>query len=410
MNSDLDHFLPIGNIFENVKNILFQDKNHIQNNQLNRKFTLNNFHTLDYLHAIEPHISTKMISTHNYSEIKNLASHFSEDITSFFGFETRLNSTSTRSDYLFAVSSKKGERESLVNLIRNGNLPESFMKKDEWQRVGNLVESWADPNSLLYNKIRGLWLEFDTADAQNDIPVPGIFIHTVPIRIDTPSDIEECSWLTQIALPILAGKPLSKNIEKQILTAFEKLPENAVVFQAAVMLSRHETGVRIVVMKLKPKQIVSYLKEIGWNGDEKELSALIDDLEKHVTRINLQIQIDESGINPKVGMECNFSPDRLHLETKWSDFLDYLIEKKLCLPEKKSMLLGFAGVEQEDTSYDFNFTTYKIAAKMHDNDFSRALVRYLNHIKINYATDCPLEAKAYPGIRLFGQEKDASYQ
>lgn len=410
MNTGLNPSFSVGNVFENVRNIFFHGKNQIQNNQLMRKIVLKSTHTVDYLHALEPHISKDLISTKNYTEIKDLASHFSEGITSFFGFETRLNSTSTRSDYLFAVSSKKGEREALLNLIRNGNLPESFMKKEEWQRVGNLVESWADPTSTLHNKIRGLWLEFDTADTHNEAPVPGIFIHTVPIRIDTSSDIKECSWLTRIALPILAGKTLSKNIEKQLLTAFEKLPENAVVFQAAVMLSRHETGVRIVVMKLKPKQIVSYLKEIGWNGDEKELSALIDDLEKHVTRINLQIQIDESGINPKVGMECNFSPDRLHLETKWPDFLDYLIEKKLCLPEKKSMLLGFAGVEQEDTSYDFSFTTYKIAAKMHDNDFSSALVRYLNHIKINYATDCPLEAKAYPGIRLFGREKDVSYQ
>lgn len=410
MNTGLNPSFFAGNVFENVKNIFFHEKNFLQKTPNTTKLFLKNTHTVSYLQTIEPYISKDLISADNYSEIKNLASQFSDDITSFFGFETRLNSTSTRSDYLFAVSSKKGEREALLNLIRNGNLPESFMKKEEWKRVGHLVESWADPTSALHNKIRGLWLEFDTADTHNEAPVPGIFIHTAPIRIDTSSDIKECSWLTRIALPTLAGKPLSKNIENQLLTAFEKLPENAVVFQAAVMLSRHETGVRIVVMKLKPKQIVSYLKEIGWNGDEQELSALIDDLEKHVTRINLQIQIDENGINPKVGMECNFSPDHLHLETKWSDFLDYLIEKNLCLPEKKQMLLEFAGVDQEDTTHDFSFTSYKIAAKMHDNDFSSALVRYLNHIKINYATDCPLEAKAYPGIRLFGQEKDISYQ
>jgi len=410
MNFGLDSTSQIGNVFENVKNVFFREKNHLQHIITQQQLALKTTHTIDYLHTIEPNISKKLISTNNYTEIKNLANHLSGNITSFFGFETRLNSTSDRSDYLLAVSSKSGEREELLRLIKSGNLPESFMNKDEWKKVGDLVETWSKPKSTLNKNIRGLWLEFDTASPDNEIPIPGIFLHTIPLRIDTPSDINNVTWLTREALPILAGGPLSSTIETHFIKALEKLPENAVVFQAAVMLSRKETGIRIVAMKIPPQQIVSYLKEIGWNGNEEELSALINEIQTHVSRINVQIQIDNNGINPRIGLECNFSPDSLHLETKWSNFLDYLIEKNLCIPEKKSMLLDFVGVNQEDPSYDFNFTSYKVAAKIHDNDFSSALVRYLNHIKISYNNNGAIDAKAYPGIRLFGREKDVSYQ
>jgi len=410
MNFGLESTRQIGNVFENVKNAFSQERQSLHHMILPSQFCVKTNYTIEYLQTIEPHISKQLISSKNYSEIKNLANHLHGNITTFFGFETRLNSTSNRSDYLLAVSSKNGEREALLQLIKSGNLPETFMKKDEWKKVGDLVEAWSNPQSSLNNNIRGLWLEFDTANEDNATPIPGIFLHTIPLRIDTPEDITKVSWLTREALPLLSGGTLSETIEQHLIDALTKLPKNAVVFQAAVMLSREETGIRIVAMRIPPHKIVSYLKEIGWTGNKEELSSLIDEITAHASRINVQIQIDNKGISPRIGLECNFSPDRLHEESKWSDFLDYLIDKNLCLPEKKNMLLEFVGVNQEDPAYEFDFISYKAAAKMQDSRYSSALVRYLNHIKISYNKEGEIDAKAYPGIRLFGREKDVSYQ
>ncbi len=367
-----------------------------------RTFSLKSTNAVNYLSSVESYISKQLISSQNYAEIKTLASQLTGNITSFFGFETRLNSRDARSDYLFAVSKKKGEREALVNLLQNGTLPKIFSQKQEWQRIREFAKEWADPSSVLYNNICGLWFEFDIADSSSEIPVPGIFMQTKPLRIDTPEDIEKCTWITRIAMPLLIGQPISETLERRFLNCIEQLPEGASLFHVAVMLSRASSAIRLVINRMRPDQIVPYLKSIGWSDNENEgLSKLLEELQDHTTRINLHVSIGDN-IDPKIGLECNFSPDQYNMETKWSKFFDYLIEKGLCLPEKKSALLGFPGVEQEDISHNFNLESYITAVKISHNDFSKALVRYINHVKISYAPNHSLEAKAYPGVRLFG--------
>jgi hypothetical protein len=179
---------------------------------------------------------------------------------------------------------------------------------------------------------------------------------------------------------------------------------------AGVMLSRSTSGVRLIITRICPTKIIPYLTALGWSDNNKEVSTLLKELEEQVTRLVLHINITETGIDPKIGLECSFSPDLYHLETRWSAFFDYLVKKKVCLPEKKEALLQFSGVQQENPRYDFNLTSYKAAARLSDNDFSSALVRYISHIKFISKPNSPLEAKAYSGVRLFGRPHESTGQ
>jgi hypothetical protein len=82
--------------------------------------------------------------------------------------------------------------------------------------------------------------------------------------------------------------------------------------------------------------------------------------------------------------------------------MEYLVNKELCNPDLRSALLNFPGVEQENTEYNFDLDSYIPSVKLPDNNFSKAIVRYLSHIKISYEPNMNIEAKAYTGIRLFG--------
>ncbi len=377
-----------------------------------RKLSLKNLTATQYLSSVEPFISSELISAQNYDEIKALTTHFTGGITSFFGFETRLNSSDARSDYLFAVSSLRGEREALAGLFTNGSLPEEFLSKREWQNVGKFAAAWADPSSVLYNKVLGLWFEFDTP-VSSETPMPCIFIHSAPMRIDTPEDIQKCAWLTQTALPLLTGHELSENMTQRLLQAIEQLPQGATLFNVGVMLSRSTSGVRLVFNRMKPNQIIPYLISLGWADENNGLTQLIKELEAAASRIVLHINITENGVDQKIGLECAYHPDQYNLETRWETFFDYLIEKNACLPEKKALLLDFLGVEQDDATQEFDLTSHQAAVRIQQNDFSAALVRYISHIKISYKPSHPIEAKAYPGVRLLGQTKTntgASYQ
>ena len=367
-----------------------------------RKPSLKDLNAAQYLSSVESYIPEELISSQNYTEMKKLASYFIGGITSFFGFESRLNSPEARADYLFAVSSQKGEREALANLIRSGELPEEFMNKPEWQNACKFVLEWVNPDSILYNKVLGLWFEFDMIEKSSETPVPCIFLHTTPLRIDTPEDMKKFTWLTDTALPLLTGHHVSENIERQLLQAVQQLPEGAVLMDAGVMLSRSTSGVRLIIARICPTKIIPYLTALGWSDDNKEVPTLLKELGQQVTRLVLHINITETGIDSKIGLECSFSPDLYHLETRWSAFFDYLVKKRVCLPEKKEAAITFPGVEQEDPSYNFNLTSYKAAARLSDSDFSSALVRYISHIKLIYKTNSPLEAKVYSGVRLFG--------
>jgi hypothetical protein len=375
-----------------------------------RKPSMKRLHTVDYLSSLQPHIPKELISSDNYSEMLHLASSFKGPMTSFFGFETRLNAPEAKADYLFAISSLKNERETLATLIKNKSLPDEFLRRSEWQNISNFIREWANPQSILYHHILGMWFEFDITECSSEPIVPCIFLHTIPLRIKPQEDKEKIRWLTQHALPLLTGEKISEKIEKNVHLAIQHLPDNALIIDAGVMLSRQNPAIRLIVTKIHPHHIIPYLEKIGWSDEHDTFLLLLKELQQHVSRLVLHITVTENGIDQKIGVECSFTSDRYHLETRWTAFFEYLIKKGLCLEEKKDALLQFMGVEQEDMKRKFDTTNYQPSVKIQNDDFSSALVRYISHIKLVYEPNHKLIAKAYPGVRLFGSTNPSSFE
>jgi hypothetical protein len=388
----------------------FQNRNRyiVETVQL-RKPSLKDLNAARFLSFVESSISEDFISSDNLIEMQKLASCFSGSITSFFGFESHLTSPNARADYLFAVSSMRGERDALAKLVREKTLPKEFIDKPEWQNTCRFVLEWADPDSLLYQNVLGMWFEFDMVENSLETPVPCIFLHTIPLRITTEEDKEKISWLTKRALPLVTGKKIPEKIEQNLFQAIQRLPKDALVMDAGVMLSRPASGVRLIIAKIQPKQIIPYLTKLGWSEESEQLPMLLKDLAHQVSRVVLHITITENGVDQKIGLECSFAPDKYHLETRWRSFFNYLVKKGLCLPEKKDALLEFIGVDQDDTKRIFDTTSYRPIVKFENNDCSGALVRYISHIKLVYEPNQVLSAKAYPGVRLFGCPNTPSY-
>lgn len=126
----------------NLENILKQHREKLETTKLFKELPHGWIKPSDYLRLIASHIPEELISSQNFTEIKNLASNLNDDLTSFFGFETRLMNPDARSDYLIAVSALKGEREALVNLLEKGNLPKNFLNRSEWQQLHNFALNW----------------------------------------------------------------------------------------------------------------------------------------------------------------------------------------------------------------------------------------------------------------------------
>ncbi len=397
LEGDLKADMNVGELQQTSETTLMK-----KDSSLQKHVSFNRFAPVDYLKHIESSIPPELISPENYKTICHLASFFNENITSFFGFETRLHKTDGCADYLFAISSKKGEREALLKLLKEKQLPPSYHQHKDWKQIETFTESWCNPISILHKKVLGLWFEFDTAYKEPDVFVPGLFVQIKPIIKTDTGIVEDFSWINNELFPALTGKTLSEKNIDMINQSIQNLPDKSILLFVAAMISRETSTIRTTI-KMNYNQIVPYLKSLGWKDKDDGLQQLLNEVHQHSSRIILHLDIGEE-INPKIGLECSFAPDLYHYEVRWVDFFEYLIDKGACLPEKKKQILSFMGVDLKDDTSKFNLESFFPAVKFNDGNYSGALVRYLSHFKIQYLPGKPIAAKAYPGVRLFGKK------
>ena len=392
--NDILSLEPVGELNQISDSVMFKDDSEIRN-----KLLVHKLKPIDYLHFIHSSIPNQLINSDNYSRICHLASFFNDNISSFFGFETQLNLENGHADYLFAVSSLHGEKEALHSLLNSYKFQPFVNQSSEWNNLRLFTNEWCKDGSILNEKIYGLWFEFDMNHEINGLPIPSVFINTLPISNNFSLNDEQYTWLTEKAIPLLIGEKLSDSVKLNFENCVQNLPNKTFLIDIGFMLSRSNSEIRLMLNKIKTEQIVPYLKSIHWEGDTSNLQLLISELEKYVNRITLHFGINDQ-INSSIGIECSIKSDSFDNGEKWSRFLDYLSKKGLCTIDKKKEVLNFIG--SNINGAEFNFEKYSPIVKT-DKSSSNALIRYISHVKISYSMDGEINAKAYPGVRLFGR-------
>jgi hypothetical protein len=357
----------------------------------------------NYFELISPYLLNRLISEKNYNEIKNLVKSISSIKTSFFGFEKRLDSDKKRMDYLLALSYLKGERESFLNLIKNKEFIENIKLNNEWKNINKFFEKWIDPENIFHKNILGIWLEFDTANFKNKINIPSVFLQISPIHPKKKNLLDETSWIINLAISTLTSKMLPEKTKKYLGYIISKMPKKSSILLVASMLSRSSSGLRIIIKDINADEIVTFLNDIGWNDINNRLSNLLDDIKKYANNIRLHININEK-IDKKIGLECFISPEKYHKSKGWDIFLKYLVDNNLCLKENYDLILQFPGVDLEEDDQEFSFGKYQLSVRIPNNNYSKAIIRYISHIKILYKPDSKICAKAYLGVRMFGKK------
>ena len=416
MNRYISHSFSFENIGAareiELENKLISPEFQLRQEEQTRMFKhlpLKSIHASDYLCQAESYL-TNLITVDKFQEILSIAKNFPGNVTSFLGFEIHLKDATQRADWAFAVSGDGSDREVLVNLMKNGQLHQQFLQQPEWRHIAEFSEAWADQTSVLQKHIKCFWLEFDMPDTLPTIFIPSVFFgpEKLPEGIAS-NEVSQYHWLIDSALPLLRGQQLSKKIQHHVLNCIKKLPATASLFQVGTMLSRSSNDVRLYINGIHPKEIIPYLKALGWSDETGEFQSLIDNLQDKADRFVLSFDVNETGIGPRLGIEFSFASIRYHQETRWKKLFDYLVEKGMCLPEKRDALLGYSGVEY--TNISGSVMKPLTSASRHLNDLlSSRLVRYISHIKIVYHPGRALEAKAYPAVRLFEHSDDSIYE
>ena len=364
---------------------LLKPKN-ISDNKNNNNYQQNSL-TKDFK-IIESEIIPDLITTNNWHNIQAITDIMPQALTNFYGFEYRLSSNNSYTDFLLCVGANEAGQKVLGDDSYSIKLPEFLGNIPEWKNLTNFSQSWNNTDSYLFKKVHNIWLEFDIEETVSTIPIPSIFF-----GLSTTDPEQSFDWVTDIALPLLFNRNLPEKLKDNILKCFDALPQDAYIFQIGFMLARQVEAVRLCIRNIQPQDIIPFLSSMNWLGDTNNLSQLLQELATKVDRIDLDIDVGET-IYPKIGLEC-YLQNQPSLQPKWSLFFDYLVNKSLCTAEKQNKLLNYHGyVRQRERSNTLVSSTSRLNQLL-GTKYETVFFKGLNHIKLTYIHQEALEAKAY---------------
>lgn len=353
--------------------------------------------------SLDPLLPGTLISDQYRSYIHTIGRHFPAAVTEFFGFECRLGEENPRADFLFCSKATEGGRDVLAGRSGDQGIPDHFLQHPVWRQINAFVQRWADSSTDLYHKVSNIWFEFDLPPTSLELPVPCVFIGTNALtgqaRNAAASSDGKLDWFVHDAIPLLYGRPASKQLESSIEDAVTALPEGARIFQTGLMLGRNTGGdmMRICVRGLTQEQILDYLCALGWEGRDGKMSAFVSDCFARSASVDLDIDLAPT-IGPKIGFECSFYAERPH-ESKLPAFLDHLVDENICLPAKRDAVLAWPRGLHERTDPSSWPADLRLRSLLSGPSTVSMFFRWLYHIKLVYRPDSPIEAKAYLAVK-----------
>ena len=343
-----------------------------------------------------------IFSAEGLARVEAVADQLPGRLTSTFGFEVELGKPPGGADFALAVTGLHGGREMLAG-SSDFEFPLASSEQPAWAAVRALSQAWADPLSGLDAELHNLALEFDLTEGVEGVPPPNLFLGARSgISADSPMDRrrEERSWawLFDAALPVLRGR-LSRSQRDTLGRCFHSLPSGSRAFQIGVMLARPAEALRVCILGLTYDKVSGYLEGIGWPADPQELDEQMAPLLERAESVIVDIDVADS-VMPSIGIECFLGEENAGRGNgapgtdQWSRFLEPLVEHGLCTPERRQALLDWplTAVESRARTWPAHL---RDASRFLGADLESSLVRAMNHVKLSWRPDRPLQAKAY---------------
>ncbi len=318
--------------------------------------------------------------------------------TSEAGFECHLGKSGDRTDFCICLSPPSKDRQLWSEKIKSIQ----YFSGDSpiWRSIESFINSWNLEQSILHQKVRNAWLEFDINDSDKDTPTPSFFFSPNGINggyhKDTPwKTPESFEWVIDNALEPLMQESLEDATKQRLRKCFQLLPDKGNVFQIGIMLPRpsESQSVRICISGIETLEIPNYLKSIECLECTKEIDSILNEIAGFIDRPAVSISIKDS-VYPKIGIECYINDNTKH-SPKWQAFLEFLVQHKLCTAQEMNALINWIGYSEEKSCSDIWPDDVRLGASFLYPTFRSTIVRTLHHIKIVYEPGKPLSAKAY---------------
>ncbi|MEH1830135.1 MAG: hypothetical protein V7L22_33160 [Nostoc sp.] len=357
----------------------------------------------DYVELLRANTSQQLISVEHFSYIKAIAQVLPSAMTYFFGLECPLGTPKTQGDFLVCTTTEDGGPKILGDRHAYIHLPDSLKAHPVWNQVQHFGQVWCKEDSALHEKIKNVWLEFDVDGIPDAIPVPSCFFGPGSVYSEPTIEGAAYHWITRQGLHLLRNQALPPAIEHKLFQCLDQLPQKAYVFQIGTMLARKADAIRICIRNIAPDAVGDYLKQLAWKGSVSELEALLAQLSALTESIDIDVDVGES-IGPKIGLECHLKKQP-KFEPRWESLLNYLVDKGLCVPEKKAGLLTYPGIIREKDYRDIWPNELHKLSQILGTGYEVLFFKGLHHIKVVHQSGASPVAKAYLSVRQAVLEK-----
>ena len=299
------------------------------------------------------------------------------------GVECRLGDPAPRADFGIHLRRQHGIP---VDAQSGGAATATSPASGAWERLRRFADAWSDRDTLVAQAIPAVSLEFDVHDRDGaDGAAPSIFVSMrFGPRGAARARMRSVDQYGAVVDAVLVALGLDAGAARETLVRSVPVVLPRVSFlQFGVWLARPVDTFRICAPGLPLRDIPAVVRALGWSGPADAYASRWRDLLEFGDRGTLHLDIGR-GIGPRLGIEVIFGERsaswRRH-DPEDTRVLDYLVEKDMCLPEKRDAVLSWVGA-------------FRIG-RPHDEAGAALFLRTVSHVKLVFDPEQPPQAKAY---------------
>jgi hypothetical protein len=337
--------------------------------------------------AVTPRLNpTTLICRDNLNVILGIASFMPH--WQCTGFECRLGNPEPYVD--FGVNLRREDcMATNWTVIANAKTIDAG-SREVWRRLHGFAHVWAQTQSLLSQAISAISLEFDVRRPQAALVAPSVFfsIHPGPCGPEVSAGcngVDTCSKVVRALLEVLV-EHVSDGVLNKLEECFKVLLQKVPFLQFGVWLARPTDNFRICAPGIPLVELRRIVHALQWEGPANAYESHWCELLEFGEKGCLHLDIGKV-VSAKLGIEVPFDDSSVCMKREDREstrLFDYLVQKKLCLPEKRDAVLSWVG--------GFRLSINGTASCGEETPI---FLRRVSHVKIIYEPDEAPTAKAY---------------
>ncbi len=308
-----------------------------------------------------------------------------------FGFELPLHSPRPEADFGASLASGTNSAEFFRECVRTDKTDATA------GAIMRICEQMETENSPLREIVgRKLMLEYDIGSArEGQGSFPGMFLRPGERPVIGAGGQEDDVVMVCDALASCIGWEINDAEREYLRQAYLAQPEDTRMDSFGVFPSRSR-AIRLAVMGFKSQQeVCRYLEDTGWPGQVTAVNSVIARFmgRVNIARIGLNIDVQEDGIGPTLGLTLivkqRYTRDsRYWLDglTDWAPFLNALDHEDIVFSDKIKALAGWVSKP----------------APLFARSGRYIMLRGIHHVKLVISDDQLRKAKAYVFMVLSG--------